>query len=333
MPELTKGEAQALLGATRRFIEVFERDVVEVLSAELRGAQPAQVIEVREQLSLLSRQLELKPKTLRVHDAHAGLLKRIVIDERRRAAEAIDEPLRKAIQSEVVKLLHRELRPLDELMTSEWFREAKATRLPRLTDYLSIRFAERATVALAPLAPRVFDEKFHILEAPALLAGDLAHYRQKCLHRDAPFTIAYLDIDDFKAINTRFTETVVDLKLLAPFMETLEASVFAHGHAYRFGGDEYVLLLPNTSRRFAIDFLAEVARRIAEKRYVGLDARTSISIGACHVDSECPLTDRELVVRANQAKNVAKQRKGSMALCEGPLYAEADITIVEASPV
>lgn len=329
MPELTKGEALTLLAATRRFTETFERDVVAVVSSELRGAQPSKLVEMREQLSLLTRQLELKPKTLKVHDAHAGLLKRIVIDERRRVAESIDEPLKKAIQPQVVKLLHRDLRPLDDLMTSTWFTEAKAARVPRLTDYMSIRYAERVMPELAPLAPRTFDEKFHILEAPALFFSDIAHYRQRCANRDRPLTLAYLDIDDFKAINTRYTETVVDLKLLAPFMEALEASVFMHGHAYRFGGDEYVLLLPNLSRRFATEFLLDVATSLSAKSYDGLDARTSVSTGACFVEPDCPLTDRELLGRANQAKNLAKTRKkGSLCVSEGPLHTVEEMEIV-----
>lgn len=311
-----------LLAATRQFVAVFERDVVAVLAAQLRGVQPQRVVELREQLSLLVRHLELKPKSL--HDLHAPLLKRIITDERRRAAEAIDEPLKKATQPEIVKLLHRELFPLEELMKAPWFEATVVLRMPAVTDYLSIRYAEQAMESAPRLAPRVYDEKFHILEAPTLFLGDLAHYRHACSMRGAGLAVAYVDIDDFKAVNTRFTETVVDLKVLAPFMEIVEGATFGHGHAYRFGGDEYVILLPNASRAIATAMLGELQQRIAAAEFPGLGVRLGVSIGVCLVEPDCFLTDREILARANVAKNAAKRRKGSIAFVGGPRYASPE---------
>lgn len=43
-------------------------------------------------------------------------------------------------------------------------------------------------------------------------------------------------------------EVEVDRKILPRFMRTIEAHVFARGFAYRFGGDEYVLLIPQGCR-------------------------------------------------------------------------------------
>src|SRR6185503_11510015 len=69
MPEFTKGEAKSLAAAVERFTHAFETRVVDVLSKHFRGAQPPEIIDVREQLSLLAQALTMKTKPVVVHDA------------------------------------------------------------------------------------------------------------------------------------------------------------------------------------------------------------------------------------------------------------------------
>ncbi|HEY4121904.1 MAG TPA: GGDEF domain-containing protein [Byssovorax sp.] len=329
MPEFSKGEVKVLLAAVQRFTEAFEAEVVDVLARHFRGAQPADVVEVREQLVLLSRAFTLKPKgSLLVHDAQNGLLKRIILDERRRAAEAIDTPLQRTTHGEVMRHLQREVRPFDELMQASWFRAVAPARVPRLADYLSVRWAEAASVAAPKLLPREFDEKFHILEAPALFLPDLAHYRAACALRGVSLAVAYVDIDDFKAINTRYTETIVDQRVLTPFLELLEAHVFGRGHAYRFGGDEYVLLFPNADEAMAITLCRDLQRKVAASRFAGVDVTLGVSIGLCPVEPTCILTDREILARANLAKNHTKnERKGAIASYGGASLRPSDLAL------
>jgi diguanylate cyclase (GGDEF)-like protein len=144
-----------------------------------------------------------------------------------------------------------------------------------------------------------------------------------------PIAVAYLDIDDFKDFNTRHTETKVDLNLLVPFMEAIEAHVFSHGHAYRFGGDEYLLTLPNQDRGGAVASLRALQARIAAAPYRGMHRAPTVSVGLCLVDVDCFLTDREIQGRANAAKNHAKAtEKGRIATFGGILFREADLELV-----
>jgi diguanylate cyclase (GGDEF)-like protein len=272
--------------------------------------------ELLAQLSLLERALEIRSKRVAVHDAHCPLLKRVLIDQRREVAAEVDVPLQKAVDRQVIKMLRRELLLLEHFMQGEWFAETPALRVPALTDFLSIRHAEAALPDPLELRPREYDEKFHILEAPSLFLPDLAYYRRRCAFREAPIAVAYLDIDDFKEFNTRHTETKVDLTLLAPFMEILEAHSFAHGHAYRFGGDEYVLVLPNMTSEGAVAFVRGLQQRLAEASFVGIERAPTVSVGLVVVDVDCWLIDREVLGLANEAKNHAKaRRKGSIAGC------------------
>ncbi|MBK7580677.1 MAG: diguanylate cyclase [Myxococcales bacterium] len=321
MPEFHRGEATFLRNCVQAFSREFETTVVEALGRELRGIQPASVQELREQLQLLLRQLESRSSALQVHDAMDGLLKRVLLTQRRRVAESMEEPLSKAVDPQIVSALHREVRRFEDFLAAPWCASTKAQRIPHLTDFLSIRFAAEAMPDAPPLAPREFDEKFHVLEAPRLFIPDLKHYRHECGLRDANLIVAYADIDDFKAVNAKLTETVVDLKVLTPFLGLIEAWAFARAHAYRFGGDEYVLLVPNADVALARMLLGELRDRASAATFSGTDVRLSLTLGACLVDPDCPLTDREILSRANDAKARAKGlRKGSVMMVEPPEY-------------
>ncbi len=321
MPELKRGEAKFLLDAVTSFSARFDREIVEVLAKELRGVEPASVRELREQLQLALRQLESRQSNVRVHEALLPLLKRVLLGERRHLAEALERPLAKASDPAVHGALGRELKRFDDVLSSAPFDDVRAQRLPRLTDFLTIRFAAEATTDAPPLLARAFDEKFHVLEAPRLFLPDLAHYRHECTLRGADLAVAFVDIDDFKAVNAKLTETVVDLKVLGPFLELLEAWVFSHGHAYRFGGDEYVILLPNAAAPLAAMLLDDLRTRITSARFRTTEVKLSISTGVVIVDPDCYLTDREILGRANAAKAKAKAvRKGAIVLCEPPIW-------------
>lgn len=315
VPELSKSVAKLLVGCVERFRDAFEHEVVSAVEAQFRGVRPAEVEDTLEELSLLGRQLAVRTHPVLVHDGHNRLLKRIVLEERRRAAEAIDLPLRKAVDASLIRQLRATVRPFDQLMQEAWFLQSSAARIPQLTDYLSVRYAEQLLSEKVVQLPRDYDEKFHILEAPSLFFPDLAYYRARCRLRGKSIAVAYMDIDDFKTFNTRFTETKVDLDVLTPFMEAIEAHIFIHGHAYRFGGDEYVVLLPNISRGWAIEMLERLQTELARANYKGIDEAPTVSIGVCMVDPECWLTDREVLECANAGKATAKTMgKGSIAV-------------------
>jgi diguanylate cyclase (GGDEF)-like protein len=182
------------------------------------------------------------------------------------------------------------------------------------------------------MPPRQYDEKFHILQAPQLFLPDLAYFRAKCEDRETPLAIAFVDIDDFKSkFNTPHGETKVDRNVLPRFMQAMEAHAFHHGYAYRQGGDEYLILLPSLSRPLAVAFLDELRCKLADLAYPDVAEKTTASIGLCIVDSDCPLTDRELLDRANLAKQFAKENgKNRIATFRGPRFVDQELEIVKA---
>lgn len=326
MPTFDAVEAKILRAAISSFREAVEAELAEPIREQLRGYRPPELIELDQELALIGRQLANGESTFLVHEIHSRLLKTVIAHQRRAFAAEIDEPRRRTGHRDTIRYLEKELRILDSVVHAPWFSEVAMARLPRLTDYLSLRFAERTLGEADVLAPRVYDEKFHILEAPALFVPDLAAYRRRCGLRRVPICVVFLDIDDFKGFNTRYGETRVDRDLLPAFMEQLESHTFAHGHAYRFGGDEYVMLLPNTRREDAVRLVHRFQAALRELGMAGIDEPLTVSAGVCPVGPDCILTDREVLERANRAKNHAKaQGKDRVASYRGELYRDEHI--------
>jgi diguanylate cyclase (GGDEF)-like protein len=257
------------------------------------------------------------------------LLKQIILRYRRWRAAHTEGLREKTFHPELTQTLDEEINTLDAIVQADWFEKIDPLKLPLSKDFLPIQYIEQSSFTQIDLAPRQYDEKFHILQAPALFLPDLAYFRAKCAVRDAPLTIAFLDIDDFRRFNTSYSETKVDRNLLPRFMQTLEAHFYYHGFAYRQGGDEYLILLPSLSKPLAISFLDELRVKLAELKYPDIDDSTTVSIGVCIAGPDCPLTDRELRDRANQAKKFAKDHgKNCIATYEGLRFVPKELRVV-----
>lgn len=122
----------------------------------------------------------------------------------------------------------------------------------------------------------------------------------------------------------------MDRNLLPRFMQTVEAHVFHHGYAYREGGDEYLVLVPSLSKNLAIAFLDELRCKLAALKYPEIEGPTTVSIGVCIVEPDCPLTDRELRDRASRAKQFAKENgRNCIALYDGVRFTPEELRVVK----
>ncbi|HUG30968.1 MAG TPA: EAL domain-containing protein [Candidatus Limnocylindria bacterium] len=119
-----------------------------------------------------------------------------------------------------------------------------------------------------------------------------------------PLTVLMMDLDRFKGYNDRNGHPTGD-DLLAAVSRAIESSIREGDRAYRYGGDEFAVILPNCGRQPA----EEVARRIRKAVETIPDQsggpHVTISIGiACHPEDA---TDKEsLVETADQALFVSK---------------------------
>ncbi len=115
--------------------------------------------------------------------------------------------------------------------------------------------------------------------------------------RRIPFSIIMLDIDHFKKINDSYGHSFGDT-VLARLADVIRQTVRKTDIAARYGGEEIVVLLPNTDTRAAV-VVAEKIRKDIEAAIVMFGQETirvTVSIGiACSLE---PTTDFKYVLEA-----------------------------------
>jgi diguanylate cyclase (GGDEF)-like protein len=98
-----------------------------------------------------------------------------------------------------------------------------------------------------------------------------------------PLTLAYLDLDNFKAINDRKGHSAGD-ELLRRCAQTLRSNVRVNDTVARLGGDEFAIIFPETRREVAEPLLARM-RRAAAKAVESQGWDVTLSVGAVTTDS------------------------------------------------
>jgi diguanylate cyclase (GGDEF)-like protein len=271
---------------------------------------------------------ENKSTDLNIRDDALPTLKRVIAEMRRAEANKVDIERRKTHHPKLIKNLDDRVRQFDEILTLDWLEPVDLTPLPKLADFLSTELIDQH-FSMDQLPSREFDEKFRILQAPKLFIQDLHYFRVLCGNRNLSVSAAYIDIDDFKKLNSKYGEVEIDRRVLWRFMQLLSEQTFQHGFAYRYGGDEYALLIPNFTKPLTIEFIEELRLRVQELRYDGIKERITISIGLCCVDPDCYLTDLEVESRANTAKSFAKGNgKNCIATYATSEFTEEGLSIV-----
>jgi diguanylate cyclase (GGDEF)-like protein len=93
-----------------------------------------------------------------------------------------------------------------------------------------------------------------------------------------PLTVAYVDIDHFKAINDRLGHHIGD-ELLRTVAGSIQSQVRKLDTAGRLGGDEFILLLPETGHEAANELLSRLKTLLTHEMRLR-DWPVTFSIGA-----------------------------------------------------
>jgi diguanylate cyclase (GGDEF)-like protein len=78
-----------------------------------------------------------------------------------------------------------------------------------------------------------------------------------------PFTLLYIDADNFKSVNDRFGHNTGDA-LLRSMAEVMKSEIRATDVVARLGGDEFVILLPETGYEPAQRVIRKVRQRLLD---------------------------------------------------------------------
>jgi diguanylate cyclase (GGDEF)-like protein len=138
------------------------------------------------------------------------------------------------------------------LLTRWHAREAEALKMS-LTDYLTGASNRRAVLDV--------------------IEGELTSVRKD----SRPFVVAILDLDHFKQINDSHGHEVGD-RVLVAVVRCLEEALRDTDSVGRYGGEEFVLVLPGTDGPTAIQVIERVRKAMSELRFdVGEDTEIGVS--------------------------------------------------------
>jgi diguanylate cyclase (GGDEF)-like protein len=97
----------------------------------------------------------------------------------------------------------------------------------------------------------------------------------------APVSLAFLDLDHFKLVNDAYGH-LVGSELLARAGQRLQELSRKQDYCFRYGGDEFVILMPETGPQAALAQAWELLRTLMDTRFLmksGLNLRVSASVG------------------------------------------------------
>jgi diguanylate cyclase (GGDEF)-like protein len=105
----------------------------------------------------------------------------------------------------------------------------------------------------------------------------------QAIRSGTPLATIMLDLDHFKQINDRFGHALGD-EVLAAVGAVLSATLRIGDFAGRFGGEEFLVVLPETPLDVAVAVSERIRRAVAAISVPGLDRAITASLGVAALD-------------------------------------------------
>lgn len=180
--------------------------------------------------------------------------------------------------------------------------EEKIKIITKANENLDIKVKQR-TKKLEDLANKDYMTNLYNRRFLFKVSEDLIKVAKK---ENTPLSIIIFDIDNFKSINDTYGHNVGDIiiKRFAKILKQLQDSYICS----RFGGEEFVVLLPNTNKKDTFNIATEIKNTI-EKLTIKVDEKNSLNFTISGgVDSLKPNTNiDELIHTADMALYEAKK--------------------------
>ena len=108
----------------------------------------------------------------------------------------------------------------------------------------------------------------------------LEEYADPSGRGSAPFSLIFIDIDHFKSVNDQHGH-LVGSHILKEVGQTLRAGLRRQDIVFRYGGDEFVVLLPGAGKRAAQNVAERILKNMRSRRFgnvLSLEIRVSVGV-------------------------------------------------------
>lgn len=138
------------------------------------------------------------------------------------------------------------------------------------------------------------------------LNDTLSHLLALTQREDTELSFVFLDLDDFKLVNDTYGHQMGD-SILHKFGKLLSGSIRQSDIALRYGGEEFIVLMPNTERKDALMLSNRIRLKVKNTPFIEGDITLNISIsGGLAVYPTHAKTADELIYSADSALYRAK---------------------------
>lgn len=242
------------------------------------------------------------------------------------------------VELALVEQLQHEDRPVPVILLVEALSDldqARRMAVP-IRDFLLKPAAAAELVHRVELALRARDGILQLHRRTRELEGQIIndfktgllsdrHFRQvlqiefkRAQRHHTPLSLLMIDVDDFKSINDTTNYEFGDI-VLRHVAQVLRHGIRETDFAARFGGDEFLLLLPHTTPAEAVQTAMRIRKKIGQHvvQSRGFSRTVTLSIGIDTYDGRVESNPQDLQTRANKALHQAKRRgKNQVSLHE-----------------
>ncbi len=127
---------------------------------------------------------------------------------------------------------------------------------------------------------------------------------KKLMNEKESFSLMVIDVDDFKQFNENYGHATGD-KVLSEVGTALKAVVGSKGSAYRYGGDEFTIILPGASKEETLKVAKTIQKTINSIALEAVSSPLTLSIGVAEFPDDSK-TEAELFFMADKKLSFAK---------------------------
>lgn len=188
-----------------------------------------------------------------------------------------------------------------------FFREKYLPHLSILADYVAI--AVDNVRNLQKLQARTYIDECTGFYNSRYLIFSLDHLIPQILEQGGEFSLVFLDLDNFKGVVDGYGH-LRGSKVLGEVARAINSVLGPDDSLVRYGGDEFIILLPRHSKSQALELTQRLRERVNQTSFLtdeGLDIRVTASYGIATLPEDA--RDREeLLAMADKAMFCSKGR-------------------------